>query len=87
MVDRPDRSLGEKVADGLAGFLVGAGLGTTAGSISLLGYKPQLRTCDRTCFGSWKCNMEFGSPNMEYVWLKMVLSSKNIAESNKGRTQ
>lgn len=31
-------------SSGIAGFVVGAGLGTTAGTISLLGYKPEFRT-------------------------------------------
>ena len=41
-----------EVADksGIAGFVVGAGLGTTAATISLLGYKPEFRTaiCQET---------------------------------------
>eukprot|EP00434_Breviolum_minutum_P034675 symbB.v1.2.030692.t2/scaffold3489.1/size55649/1 len=41
--DRYTPSWGEKLADGLAGLLVGGGLGATAGTISLLGFKPELR--------------------------------------------
>eukprot|EP00435_Cladocopium_sp_Y103_P063242 s4_g24.t2 len=42
--DRHERTFGERLADSIAGFVVGAGLGTTAGTISLLGYKPEFRT-------------------------------------------
>ena len=39
-----NREIWRKLSQGLAGLLVGGGLGATAGTISLLGFKPELRT-------------------------------------------